>query len=97
MNPVELSSYSVALCSFAVAVLGMPISHWPSVSLAAVGGFYLLAGLISRATSATVKVSDHDISRQTAGADNLVAEAVGGNPTTSPASVRSPELAGAQH
>ena len=51
MNPVALSSYSVAICSFGAAVVGLPIAHWPSGALAAVGAFYLIVGLFSRTTS----------------------------------------------
>lgn len=96
MNPVALSSYSVAVSSFAAAVLGLPISHWPSGALAGVGGFYLLVGLFSRKSSATLVNKNHDVSRQTAGADNLVAEAVGANQVTSPSTVRAGELVGVQ-
>lgn len=93
MNPVALSSYSVAISSFAAAALGMPFSHWPTGALAGVGGFYLIVGLFSRTASTVALSRDDEVSRQTAGADNLVAEAV----TSSPPTIRSPELAGAQN
>ena len=75
VNPVALSCYSVAVCSFAVSVLGLPFSHWPSGALAGVGGFYLIVGLFSHMATSTV--AGHEIGGQTSNADNLIAEAVG--------------------
>ena len=98
MNPVALSSFSVAICSFGAAVLGAPFSHWPTVGLAGVGGFYLVVGLVSWATSkSTAHETGIETSHKTAGAENLVAEAVGNaRETVSPAR-RAHELVGAQH
>ena len=80
VNPVALSSYSVAICSFSIAALGMGFSHWPSGALAGVGGFYLIVGFFSRTSPliANSHGAEHaDVSRQTSGAENLIAEAVG--------------------
>ena len=98
INPVALSSFSVAICSFGAAVLGMPFSHWPTVGLAAVGAFYLVVGFFSWATSTTVAhATGTEASHKTAGAENLVAEAVGNTHEIVSPARRSPELAGAQH
>jgi hypothetical protein len=98
LNPVALSSFSVAICSFGAAVLGLPFSHWPSAGLAGVGVFYLVVGLISWATSTSaVHETGTETSHKTAGADNLVAEAVGKARETVAPARSSPELVGAQH
>ena len=98
MNPVALSSFSVAICSFGAAVLGLPFSHWPTAGLAAVVAFYLVVGVVSWATS---KSGAHEMgvetSHKTAGVDNLVAEAVGTTRETASPSRRTPELVGAKH
>ncbi|MEI8019007.1 MAG: hypothetical protein WCH39_12470 [Schlesneria sp.] len=98
MNPVALSSFSVAICSFGAAVLGMPFSHWPTVGLAGVGAFYLVVGFISWATSkSAAHATGNEASHKTAGAENLVAEAIGNKHELASPARRSPELAGAQH
>ncbi len=97
MNPVALSSFSVAICSFGAAVLGMPFSHWPTVGLAAVGAFYLVVGFISWATATSAAhATGSEASHKTAGADNLVAEAVGNTHEIASAARRTQELVGAQ-
>ena len=77
VNPVALSSYAVAICSFAGALLGLLSSHFPSGGLAAVGGFYLVVGLFSRTPAALLQTTD--ITGKTSGAENLVVEAKAGN------------------
>ena len=96
MNPVALSSYSVAACSFAASILGLGFSHWPSAGLVSVGGFYLIVGLLNRTSlkSAVTEVPTQEISRQTSGADNLVAEAVGGTREQTSPALRNRELVG---
>ena len=96
MNPVALSSYSVAICSFATSILGLGIGHWPSGALAGVGGFYLIVGLFNRTApqSAFNNESAQEISRQTSGADNLVAEAVGGSRELTSPALHARELVG---
>ena len=98
MNPVALSSFSVAICSFGAAVLGLPFSHWPAGGLAGVGAFYLVVGLVSWATSkSAAHETGIETSHITAGADNLVAEAVGNTRETASPARRNHELVGAQH
>ena len=98
MNPIALSSFSVAICSFGASVLGLPFSHWPTAGLAAVGAFYLVVGIVSWATSkSAAHETRSETSHKTAGVDNLVAEAVGTTRETSSSSRRTPELIGAKH
>ena len=98
LNPVALSSFSVAICSFGAAVLGLPFSHWPTAGLAGVGAFYLVVGFVSWATSTSAAhETGIETSHKTAGADNLVAEAVGDTRETASPARRTHEFAGAQH
>ena len=94
MNPVALSSYAVAICSFAAAPLAFVFKDFPGIGLAAVGGFYLAVGTMSHVLTAskTLPESAHGIGGHTSGADNLVAEAMSGSRET--ASARKPELVG---
>ena len=97
-NPVALSSYSVAICSFGAAVDGLPFSHWPSGALAAVGGFYLVVGLANRGKVdiANSHPASAEMSRQTSDAENLVAEAISSTRESASKSARTPELVGGQ-
>ena len=78
MNPVALSSYAVSVCSFAGAAIGLVSEHFPSGGLAAVGGFYLIVGLLSPnpAKSNASQGSGQELGGITSGADNLVAESM---------------------
>jgi hypothetical protein len=78
LNPVVLSCYAVAICSFITAGIGLGITHFPSVGLAIVGVFYLIVAVVGRVSSrrAQGRNAVPQISLQTSGADNLVAEAI---------------------
>jgi len=93
MNPVALSSYAVSVCAFAGAGIGLISSHFPAGGMAAVGGFYLIVGVISQLTSKPQTTeSAPPVARHASGAENLVAEAI----TSTRDSVRHPNLAGSR-
>ena len=85
LNPVAAGCYSVAFSSFAAAILGLPVTHWPVAPLAGVGVFYLIVALFCR-TSSSVEHHGQPVK-------NLVAETA----ATRETSQRKPELATAQH
>ena len=77
LNPVALSSYAVAICSFAGATLGLVSSHFPSAGLAAVGGFYLVVGVVSQLTAKSPATElPHHATGHPSSVENLVAEAM---------------------
>ncbi len=76
VNPVAISSFSVAICALAASPLALVFKDFPGVGLAAVGGFYLVVGVISHVFAAPAANATLVIGGHAASADNLVAEAV---------------------